>query len=129
VQYAVDGLEVVAIAAELRRRETGAKLGALTTSTAPQRIQVIALLELGGAKVVWLQAVGSKEAGSGKNGKGAARLAKLMCSAPPRNQVASSFDLLFRQPSVIGALTGTPAVGDQTLKFSVPHRRAAMVEK
>jgi propanol-preferring alcohol dehydrogenase len=40
----------------------------------------------------------------------------------------SSIDLLFSSRSVIGALTSTPEVGDQTLKFSVLTDVAAMVE-
>jgi propanol-preferring alcohol dehydrogenase len=40
----------------------------------------------------------------------------------------SSFDLLFSSRSVKGALTGTPATGDATLKFSVLSGVEAMIE-
>jgi alcohol dehydrogenase, propanol-preferring len=40
----------------------------------------------------------------------------------------SAFDLLFKDLGVEGALTGTPAAGDATLKFSALSDVAAMVE-
>jgi propanol-preferring alcohol dehydrogenase len=40
----------------------------------------------------------------------------------------SAFDLLFRQLGVDGALTGTPAAGDATLRFSAMSDVAAMIE-
>src|SRR5271155_5087269 len=40
----------------------------------------------------------------------------------------SAFDLLFKQLGVDGALTGTPAAGDATLRFSALSDVAAMVE-
>ena len=40
----------------------------------------------------------------------------------------SAFELLFKELGVEGALTGTPAVGDATLKFSAMSEVAAMVE-
>jgi alcohol dehydrogenase, propanol-preferring len=40
----------------------------------------------------------------------------------------SAFDLLFKQLGVDGALTGTPAAGDATLRFSAMSDVAAMIE-
>jgi len=40
----------------------------------------------------------------------------------------SAFELLFKQLSVDGALTGTPEAGDTTLRFSVLSDVAAMIE-
>jgi propanol-preferring alcohol dehydrogenase len=40
----------------------------------------------------------------------------------------SAYDLLFKQLGVDGALTGTPAAGDATLRFSALSDVAAMVE-
>jgi len=40
----------------------------------------------------------------------------------------SAFDLLFKQLGVDGALTGTPAAGDATLRFSALSDVAAMIE-
>ena len=40
----------------------------------------------------------------------------------------SAFDLLFKELGVEGALTGTPAAGDATLRFSALSDVAAMVE-
>jgi propanol-preferring alcohol dehydrogenase len=40
----------------------------------------------------------------------------------------SAFELLFKELAVEGALTGTPAAGDATLKFSAMSEVAAMVE-
>ena len=40
----------------------------------------------------------------------------------------SAFELLFKSLGVAGALTGTPAAGDATLRFSALSDVAAMVE-
>ncbi len=40
----------------------------------------------------------------------------------------SAFELLFKELGVEGALTGPPAAGDATLKFSAMSEVAAMVE-
>jgi propanol-preferring alcohol dehydrogenase len=40
----------------------------------------------------------------------------------------SPFELLFKQLGVEGALTGTPAAGDATLRFSAMNDVAAMIE-
>jgi len=48
--------------------------------------------------------------------------------APEEPIEVSSTDLLFGSRRVEGALTGTPATGDATLKFSVLSGVAAMIE-
>ena len=48
--------------------------------------------------------------------------------APEELIEVSSTDLLFGSRRVEGALTGTPATGDKTLKFSVRSGVAAMIE-
>jgi propanol-preferring alcohol dehydrogenase len=40
----------------------------------------------------------------------------------------SAFQLLFQSLGVRGALTGTPAAGDATLRFSAISKVAAMIE-
>ena len=40
----------------------------------------------------------------------------------------SAFELLFKQLGVNGVLTGTPAAGDATLRFSAISDVAAMIE-
>jgi len=40
----------------------------------------------------------------------------------------SAFELLFKQLSIDGALTGTPEAGDATLRFSAMSDVAAMIE-
>ena len=40
----------------------------------------------------------------------------------------SAFELLFKQLGIDGALTGTPAAGDATLRFSAIGDVAAMIE-
>lgn len=48
--------------------------------------------------------------------------------ASPDPIEASSGDLLFNTKKLVGALTGNPAAGDHTLKFSVLTGVAPMVE-
>jgi propanol-preferring alcohol dehydrogenase len=48
--------------------------------------------------------------------------------ASPDPVEASSGDLLFNSKKLVGALTGNPATGDATLKFSALSGVAPMVE-
>ena len=128
VQYARRlGFEVVAIGRGADKAELARTLGAHHYIDSAARNSGDALLALGGAKVVVATASGGKAAVD--TVKGLLRRGELIVlGATDEPMALSSFDLLFSSRSVIGALTGTPEVGDQTLKFSVLTDVAAMVE-
>ena len=105
VQYARHmGFEVAAIGRGADKAELAKKLGAHhyvdSTSVDPGQ----ALRELGGAALV------------------------IATGATPDPIEVSTSDLLFASRSIEGALTGDPATGDATLKFSVLTGVAAMIE-
>src|SRR5262249_37537986 len=94
-----------------------------STATAPAE----ALQALGGAAVVLATVSAGK--GMADTGKGLRPRGVLMVlGAPPEPIAVSSTDLLFSNRSVAGALTGDPATGDATLRFSVLSGVAAMIE-
>src|ERR1700690_314112 len=118
VQYARRmGFEVVAIDRGDDRAELSKKLGAhhyIDSSTADV---AKALQERGGAQVVLATASGGKAVAAAVGGlrRGGVVIA-LGASDEPIE--LSAFELLFKQLGVDGALTGTPAAGDATLRFS-----------
>jgi propanol-preferring alcohol dehydrogenase len=133
VQYARHmGFEVVAIGRGADKAELAKKLGAHhyinTATTNPAE----ALQALGGATVILATASGGKavaETVKGLRPHGAV----IVLGAAPEPIELSSFDMLFSNrggsPKVVqGALTGTPATGDATLKFSVLTGVAPMIE-
>jgi propanol-preferring alcohol dehydrogenase len=128
VQYARHlGFEVAAIGRGSDKAELAKKLGAHhyidSSSVDPGQ----ALQELGGAALVIFTASG---------GRAVAQLVKglrprgkiMMLGATPEPIEVSTSDLLFASRSIEGALTGDPATGDATLKFSVLTGIAAMIE-
>jgi D-arabinose 1-dehydrogenase-like Zn-dependent alcohol dehydrogenase len=133
VQYARHmGFEVVAIGRGADKAELAKKLGAHhyvdTASTDPAQ----ALRTLGGATVVLSTASGGKAVADTLKGL-RPRGAVIVLGAAPDPIQLSSFDMLFSDrggspKTVEGALTGTPAIGDATLKFSVLTGVAAMIE-
>jgi propanol-preferring alcohol dehydrogenase len=86
-----------------------------------------ALQERGGAQVVLATASGGKAVAAALGGL---RRGGVMISLGATDEPIelSAFELLFKQLSVDGALTGTPEAGDATLKFSVLSHVAAMIE-
>jgi D-arabinose 1-dehydrogenase-like Zn-dependent alcohol dehydrogenase len=128
VQYARHmGFEVAAIGRGVDKSELAKKLGAHhyidSSSVDPGQ----ALQNLGGAALVIATASG---------GKAVAQLVKglrprgriMTLGATPDPIEVSTSDLLFASRSIEGALTGDPATGDATLKFSVLTGVAAMIE-
>ena len=86
-----------------------------------------ALQALGGAVVVLATASAGKAAGDTVKGL-RPRGVMIAVGAPEEPIEVSSTDLLFGSRRVEGALTGTPAIGDATLKFSVLSGAAAIIE-
>jgi alcohol dehydrogenase, propanol-preferring len=128
VQYARHmGFEVVAIGRGADKAELARKLGAHhyvdSSSVDPGQ----ALQELGGAVLVIATASGGKAVA--QTVKGLRPRGKVVTlGATPDPVEVSTLDLLFGNRSIEGALTGDPATGDATLKFSVLTGVAAMIE-
>lgn len=133
VQYARHmGFEVVAIGRGADKAELAKKMGAHhyinTATTNPAE----ALGALGGATVILATASGGKAVADSVKGLRPHGAVVVVGAAPDPIEI-SSFDLLFSNRGgapklVAGALTGTPAAGDATLKFSVLTGVAPMVE-
>jgi propanol-preferring alcohol dehydrogenase len=128
VQYARHmGFEVAAIGRGADKAELAKKLGAHhyidSSSVDPGQ----ALQNLGGAALVIATASGGKAVA--QIVKGLRPRGKVMTlGATPDPIEVSTSDLLFSSRSIEGALTGDPATGDATLKFSVLTGVAAMIE-
>jgi propanol-preferring alcohol dehydrogenase len=133
VQYARQmGFEVVAIGRGADKAELARKLGAHhyvdTSTTDPAE----ALQALGGATVILATASGGKAVADTLKGLRPRGVVIVLGAAPDPIQL-SSFDLLFSNrggspKAVEGAVTGTPATGDTTLRFSVLSGVAPMIE-
>jgi alcohol dehydrogenase, propanol-preferring len=128
VQYARHmGFEVAAIGRGADKSELAKKLGAHhyidSSSVDPGQ----ALQNLGGAALVIATASGGKVVAQLVKGlRPRGRIMTLGATTDPIE--VSTSDLLFASRSIEGALTGDPATGDATLKFSVLTGVAAMIE-
>ncbi len=128
VQYARHmGFEVAAIGRGADKAELAKKLGAHhyvdSTSVDPGQ----ALRELGGAALVIATASGGKAVAQVVKGLRPRGKVITLGATPDPIEVSTS-DLIFASRSIEGALTGDPATGDATLKFSVLTGVAAMIE-
>jgi propanol-preferring alcohol dehydrogenase len=127
VQYARHmGFEVAAIDRGADRAELAKKLGAhhYIDSTASDPAE--ALQALGGAKVVLITASGGKTVAETFKGLRPGGVSIVLGFGPEPIEV-SSIDLIGSR-KLEGALTGTPATGDETLRFSVLSGVSAMIE-
>src|SRR5271156_3383124 len=128
VQYARHmGFEVVAIDRGADSAELSKKLGAHHYIDGSATDIAKALVALGGASVVVATASGGKAVAAALSGL---RRGGVVISLGATHEPIelSAFELLFKGLGVEGALTGTPAAGDATLKFSAMSEVAAMVE-
>ena len=128
VQYARHmGFEVVAIARGADKADLAKKLGAHhyidTAATDP----VAALQALGGAQVILITASSGKVVSQTFKGLRQNGTAIVVGIGPEPIQV-SSMDLIFGSRKLEGALTGDPATGDATLRFSALSGVSAMIE-
>ena len=128
VQYARRmGFEVVAIDRGDDRAELSSKLGAHHYIDSSVNDVAKALQALGGAQIVLATASGGKAVAAALGGlRRGGTVISLGATDEPIE--LSAFELLFKELGVEGALTGTPAAGDATLKFSAMSEVAAMVE-
>ena len=128
IQYARHmGFEVAAIGRGTDKAVLAEKLGAHHYIDSSATNPAEALQALGGAVVVLATASAGKAAGDTVKGL-RPRGVMIEVGAPEEPIEVSSTDLLFGSRRVEGALTGTPAIGDATLKFSVLSGAAAMIE-
>ena len=128
VQYARRmGFEVVAIDRGDDRAELSKKLGAHHYIDGSASDVGKALQALGGTALVLATASGGKAVAAAVSGL---RRSGVVISLGITDEPIelSAFELLSRSVGVEGALTGTPAAGDATLKFSALSDVAAMVE-
>ena len=86
-----------------------------------------ALLGLGGAKVILITASGGKTVAETFKGLRPGGISVVIGVGPEPIEVAGS-DLIFGGRTLAGALTGDPATGDETLRFSVLSGVSAMIE-
>lgn len=128
IQYArYMGFEVAAIGRGSDKAQLAKKLGAHHYIDSSVRPPGEALLALGGASLVLATASAGKVVGETIKGlRPGGRF--MMLGAPSDPVEVSARDLLFSGRAVEGALTGDPATGDATLKFSVLTGVAAMIE-
>jgi propanol-preferring alcohol dehydrogenase len=128
LQYArYMGFEVVAIDRGDDRPELSKKLGAHHYIDGSASDVAKALQALGGAQVVLATASGGKAVAAALGGLRRGGVV-ISLGATDEPIELSAFELLFKQLGVDGALTGTPAAGDATLKFSTLSDVAAMIE-
>ena len=128
LQYARHmGFEVVAIGRGADKEPLARKLGAHHYIDSASADPAKALQALGGAALVVATASAGKAIGQVVKGLGP-RGRILALGASPDPIELSTTDLLFGNHSVEGALTGDPATGDATLRFSVLTGIAAMIE-
>jgi propanol-preferring alcohol dehydrogenase len=128
VQYARHmGFEVVAIARGTDTAELAKKLGAHHYIDSAVTDPAEALQALGGAKVILITASGGKTVGATFRGLRPGGVSIDVGVGPEPIEI-TSVDLIFGERKVAGSLTGTPATGDATLRFSALSGVAAMIE-
>jgi propanol-preferring alcohol dehydrogenase len=122
------GFEVVAIGRGADKRSLAKQLGAHHYLDNGSINVAEALQKLGGASLVVATAsAGKAVADTIKGLRPGGHVITLGATPDPIELV--SYDLIFGNRSVDGSLTGNPATGDMTLKFSSLTGTAAMIEK
>jgi propanol-preferring alcohol dehydrogenase len=121
------GFEVVAIDRGTGTMELAKKLGAHHYIDSAATDPAAALQLLGGATVILITAAGGKTVAATFKGLRPGGLSIVVGVGPEPIEV-TGMDLIFATRKVEGALTGTPAVGDITLRFSALSGVSAMIE-
>jgi alcohol dehydrogenase, propanol-preferring len=128
VQYARHmGFEVAAIARGADKAELAKKLGAHHYIDNAASNPAEALQALGGAKVILITASGGKTVAETFKGLRPGGVSIVLGVGPEPIEV-SSMDLIFGSRKLEGALTGDPATGEETLRFSALSGVSAMIE-
>jgi propanol-preferring alcohol dehydrogenase len=121
------GFEVAAIARGADKAELAKKLGAHHYIDNAATDPAEALQALGGAKVVLITASGGKTVAETFKGLRPGGVS-IVLGVGPEPIGVSSMDLIFGTSKLEGALTGDPATGDATLRFSALSGVSAMIE-
>jgi propanol-preferring alcohol dehydrogenase len=128
VQYARHmGFEVAAIARGAEKAELAKKLGAHHYINSAASNPADALQALGGAKVILVTASAGKTVTETFKGLRAGGVSVIVGASPDPIEV-SGMDLIFGSRKLEGSLTGDPATGDETLRFSALSGISAMIE-
>src|SRR5215472_1195058 len=128
VQYARHmGFEVVAIARGMDTAELAKKLGAHHYIDSAATDPAEALQALGGAKVILITASGGKTVAATFKGLRPGGVS-IDVGVGPEPIELTNMDLIFGSRKVEGSLTGNPATGDATLRFSALSGVSAMIE-
>ncbi|MGC2001668.1 MAG: zinc-binding dehydrogenase, partial [Candidatus Acidiferrales bacterium] len=128
VQYARRmGFEVAAIGRGSESAELAKKLGAHHYIDSAASDPAAALQALGGAKVILITASGGNTIATTFKGLRPGGVSIDVGVGPEPIQV-TSMDLIFGERRLAGSLTGNPATGDATLRFSALSGVAAMIE-
>jgi len=128
VQYARHmGFEVVAIARGADTAELAKKLGAHHYIDSSATDPAAALQALGGAQVILITASGGKTVAATFKGLRPGGVSISVGVGPEPIEV-TGMDLIFAERKVVGSLTGNPATGDATLRFSALSGVSPMIE-
>src|SRR6266853_5130636 len=128
LQYARHmGFEVAAIGRGSDKADLAKKLGAHHYIDSTAGNPADALQALGGATVVLMTSSGGKTVSDTIKGLRAGGVAIVLGAGPEPIEVAGT-DLPFGRRKIEGALTGNPATGDATLRFSALSGVSAMIE-
>lgn len=128
LQYARHmGFNVAAIARGADKAELAKKLGAHHYIDSAATDPVAALQALGGAQVILVTASSGKAVSQTFKGLRPNGIAVVVGVGPEPIEVSSA-DLIFGSRKLEGALTGDPATGDATLRFSAASGVSAMIE-
>jgi D-arabinose 1-dehydrogenase-like Zn-dependent alcohol dehydrogenase len=128
VQYARHmGFEVAAIGRGIESAELAKKLGAHHYIDGAANDPAAALQALGGAKVILITASGGTTVATTFKGLRPGG-ATVDVGVGPEPIEITGMDLIFGERKVVGSLTGNPATGDATLRFSALSGVSAMIE-
>jgi len=128
VQYARHmGFEVVAIARGADKASLAKELGAHHYIDSGAVDPAAKLQELGGARVILVTASSGKAVSETFKGLRVNGVSVVVGVGPEPIEV-SGLDLIFGSRKLEGALTGDPATGDETLRFSALSGISAMIE-
>jgi propanol-preferring alcohol dehydrogenase len=128
VQYARHmGFEVAAIARGSNTAELAKKLGAHHYIDSAASDPAAALQTLGGAKVILITASGGNTVAATFKGLHPGGVSINVGAGPEPIEITSP-DLIFGERKLAGSLTGNPATGDATLRFSALSGVSAMIE-
>jgi len=128
VQYARRmGFEVVAIGRGTESAELANKLGAHHYIDSAATDPAADLQALGGAKVILITASGGRAVATTFKGLRPGGVSIDLGVGPEPIEI-TSVDLIFGERKVAGSLTGNPATGEATLRFSALSGVSAMIE-